>query len=152
MSPAPGRLAVLFRAAGVGPDAAVETLRRTKFSRAEVREVAERRRFLDLAFSDAPPDRVLFAFREAIRPLLRLAGSAAAGRREAARVRELARAARRVEPREAPVGGDDVRAWLGIPAGPEVGRRLDAARWEWFTRRWRSRREIRDGLVRSSGI
>ncbi|HET7452013.1 MAG TPA: hypothetical protein VFL12_04690 [Thermoanaerobaculia bacterium] len=151
-SAAAARLAVLFRAAGIDADTAVEALRRTKFSRAEVREVALRRRFLDLAFSDAAPDRVLFPFRDAIRPLLRLAASAAAGRREAARVRELARAARRVETREAPVGGDDVREWLGIPSGPEVGRRLEAARWAWFTRRWRSRREIRDGLVRSSRI
>ena len=151
-SAAAGRLAVLFRAAKIGEDEAAAALRRAKFSRAEIREVVLRRRFLEQAFSDLPPERALFPFRDALRPLLRLAAAAAANRRESARVRALARAARRVETREAPVGGDDVRAWLGIPAGTEVGRRLETARFAWFTRRWRSRDEIRRGLAEAPRI
>ena len=142
-----GRLAMLFRAASFGEEEAAAALRRLAFSRAEVRETIRRRRFLDAAFSTEAPERVLFAFRDAIPSLLRLASGAAATAAEISRVRALRRAARRVETAEAPVDGDDVRAWLGIAPGPEIGRRLEAARFAWFTRRWSSRRAIREGLA-----
>ncbi|HET9796112.1 MAG TPA: hypothetical protein VFS34_16810 [Thermoanaerobaculia bacterium] len=142
------RLAIFFRAASVREGRAVDALWRAKFSRAEIREIARRRRFLEAAFSGRSPERALFPFRDDLPSLLRLADAAAANRTESARVRALRSAARRVEKREAPIGGDDVRAWLGIAPGPEVGRRLEAARYAWFTRRWRSRDEIRAGLER----
>ncbi len=143
------RLAILFRAASVRESRAADVLRRTKFPRAETRETIRRRRFLEDAFSRRSPERVLFLYREALPSFLRMAEEAAGTSGETGRVRALRRAARRVRRKEAPVDGDDVRAWLRIPPGPEVGRRLEAARYAWFTRRWRSRDEIRQGLERA---
>jgi tRNA nucleotidyltransferase/poly(A) polymerase len=145
-APAAGRLAILFRAASVSDTKAVDALRRTKFSRAEIRETARRRRFLREAFSRRAPERILFPFRDVLPSFLRLAEGAAANPAESARVRALRRTALGVEPREAPIDGDDVRTWLGIPPGPELGRRLEAARYGWFVRRWRSREAIRREL------
>jgi len=141
-----GRLAILLRAGGLASSSSTDTLRRLKFSRAEIRETARRRRFLDAAFSGAAADRVLFAHRDALSSLLRLADAAAATRAERSRAAELRRAARRTARADAPVDGNDLRTWLGIGAGPEVGRRLEAARFGWFTRRWRTREEIRRGI------
>jgi len=151
-SAAASRLAILFRAAGVREARAVDALRRSKFSRAELREIARRRRFLEEAFSRRSPERALFAYRDALPSFLRLAEAAAFGRSEASRARELRRAARRLEVSPPPVDGDDLRKWLGIAPGPELGRRLETARYRWFIRRWRSRDEIRAGLERLSAV
>jgi tRNA nucleotidyltransferase/poly(A) polymerase len=149
---AAGRLAIIFRAASVREAKAVDALRRAKFSRAEIREIARRRRFLEEAFSRRPPERALFPFRDAMPALLRLAEASAATRAESARVRALRGAARRVDRTEAPIDGDDVRRWLAIAPGPELGKRLEAARYAWFTRRWRTRDEIRTALERRRSV
>jgi len=149
---AAGRLAILFRAAGIGAARAAGLLERSKFSRAEVREIARRRRFLEEAFSRRSPERALFPYRDALPSFVRLAETAAAGATESARASALRRAARRVDASPAPVDGDDLRAWLAIAPGPELGRRLETARYRWFVRRWRSRDEIRAGLERRSVV
>lgn len=141
-----GRLAILYHRASVGAAAAGDRLQRAKFTRAEAREIASRLRFLGEAFSSADVLPVLFAAREDRAALVRLARDAAQNRRERARASLLAAALRRAATGEAPVRGDDVREWLGLPPGPTLGRYLSEAQFRWFTGEWRSRDEILRGL------
>jgi len=141
------RLALLFRAAETTPARASEILAVAKFSRAEIRDITRASRFLDAAFSDLPPFRVLYPQRDAMEEFLRTAAAAASGAGERARVRALRGAAAAARTGGAPVDGHEIAEWLGLAPGPELGRWLEAARFGWFTRRWRSREEMRSALI-----
>jgi len=141
------RLALLFRAGVTPPARASEILAAAKFSRAEIRAITGASRFLDAAFSDLPAFQVLFPERDGMKEHLRTAAAAASVAAERARVRALRGAAAAARPGEAPVDGREIGEWLGLPPGPELGRWLEAARFGWFTRRWRTREEMRRALT-----
>ena len=142
-----GRIAILFRAAGVGTGRASRALSAAKFSRAEIRDAGALLRSLDAVFSAEDPFRALFAHPGDRRALARIARAAARTDRERRRAQALATALRRSAPDAAPVDGHDLAAWLGIRPGPALGRALAEARFRWFAREWRSTEEIRRGLA-----
>jgi len=141
------RLALLFRAAKLSPAVSEGMLARAKYSRTETRDVVRILRFLAAAFSDVPPERVLYPERTRLSALLRAADDAAHGASQRARVQALRRAARRVAIDDAPVDGRDLARWLRLEPGPELGRWLDVARFGWFTRAWRTRDELKRALI-----
>ena len=141
------RLALLFHAAKRSPGAAEEQLARAKYSRSETRDVVRILRFLAAASSEALPESVLYPERAGLPPLLRAAEDAARGASQRARVRALRRAALRVARADAPVDGRDLARWLDLAEGPELGRWLEIARFGWFTRAWRTRDELKRGLI-----
>jgi hypothetical protein len=49
---------------------------------------------------------------------------------------------------KAPVDGDDLQEWLGVPPGRELGRYLDETRFRWFMKEWGSREQLRRGVRR----
>jgi hypothetical protein len=141
------RLALLLRSAALTPADAEERLGQAKYSRSEAREVTAILRFIDAAFSDAPPLRVLYPNRAGLAPLLRAAADAARREPQRARVRALRRAARRASRDEAPVDGRELARWLELPPGPELGRWLEIARFGWYARAWRTPEELKRAVI-----
>lgn len=140
------RLALVFRHLRVDPLAAAGVLEARKFSRAESRSVAHRLAFFEAALGRGPLLPALFEFRRDLPQLLAILPLAASGERERRRVREARRAARRCRRGAPPVDGHDVRDWLSLKEGRELGMRLREAEYRYFTGEWKSRSAIRRGL------
>ena len=141
------RLAILLRVAGIDSGSIAHRLAARKFPRAQAREIARTAAFLDRVLSGSDVWRALFESRAALGPRLRALRDAARTPAERRRARQAAAVARRARTGEPPVTGADVARWFGIAPGPEIGVRLDDARWRWFRREWRSREEIRAGIA-----
>jgi tRNA nucleotidyltransferase (CCA-adding enzyme) len=141
------RLAALFWVAGQTTGAALDRLRRLRFSREECRTVHA----LLLAAAWLPvSDAEVWRLARQLQPEARLfAAFLGALRPEDAEVRRLIRRLRKRPPLPRATGGD-IRNWTGLPPGPAIGQLLEKLRDAEFRGSVRNRRQARDLVVREA--
>jgi tRNA nucleotidyltransferase/poly(A) polymerase len=143
-----GRLAALFFRLGAPVPEVLNSLQRLRFGKLLIRSVLSRRTILDDVLRVGNDEvAILFEHRKDWPSLRIFLRRAVHGPFEKRRLRRVVEASRKCRFSEAPVDGNDISRWLGIPPGPGVGQALEEARRRHFSREWSGRRQIREGLL-----